>query len=483
MRLGQDLRLVQSQRLVVTPELRQAIKILRLTSLELAAYLQEQVLQNPLLELVEDAASAETGEPTVSGEETPEEEPAPQSQDEPEDWVEYFQDSSDLGYLGPRERPADQPSPVETIPDRTAGLTGHLLLQLHLLPLAQEVVRGAEAVIEALDEDGYLRTGLGLLGETVGVGADDLDRALGVVQQMDPPGVGARDLRECLLLQLGARGMKDSLAARIVGDHLEDVAASRLGKIASALSEPAARVQSAVEVIRGLEPRPGAVFSRPDSNRYVIPDVIIERVAGDYVVVLNDSIVPRLRINPFYRRLVSAARASGGAPEADRNGEAAEFLGRRLRSALWLLRCIEQRRTTLHRVVESIAGQQRAFLDHGIRHLRPLTLKDVAADVGVHESTVSRAIAGKYAQTPRGTFELRFFFGSGLASRGGGRVSSRSVKRVIRELIEAEDPRSPHSDQKLVELLERRGASLSRRTVTKYRKELGLPASTRRRRY
>jgi RNA polymerase sigma-54 factor len=504
MRFTQDFRLLQAQRLVITPELRQAIKILRLPSLELGAYLQEQVLQNPLLELADETGNDEpeasdsidegTAEGAIAEREAADEREA-QGPESLEDWVEYFQDSSDLGYLGPREHRSDLPVLVETIPAETATLAAHLLLQLHVMPLDAEVIRAVEALIEALDQDGYLRSEPGAVAVASGIEAVMLEDALAVLQQMDPPGVGARDLQECLLLQLASRGMGDSLASRIVSGHLEDLAASRLVKIAASTGQSLSAVQAAVDLIRGLEPRPGAAFNGPGDNRYVVPDVVVEGVEGEYVVVLNESAVPRLRLSPFYRRLAAESRhaaASGAAGSAapgdqlaqDEAGrQAAEFVNQRLRSAIWLLRCLEQRRSTVHRVVESIVRQQRDFFDQGVRYLHPLTLRDVASDVGVHESTVSRAIAGKYVQTPKGTFALRFFFGSGLSAPEGGQVSSTSVKQVIRELIEAEDAHRPHSDQRIVELLKQRGARLSRRTVTKYRQELGLPSSTRRRRY
>lgn len=484
MQLRQDLKLLRTQRLVATPELRQAIHILQMSALELSAYIQEQILLNPLLEQAEDDLGDERADAGESSEAARTAESSEADGIGPEhvvEWAEYLSDSGDPDYaVAPGAPAADRQPEVEAVPAAAATLREHLLLQLHVSRPAPDVLRAAEAVVDALDEDGYLRVDLADLGAATGISPVLLRRALTVVQGLEPAGAGARDLRECLLLQLEARGLGAGLAARIVRNHLDDLAASRPGRIAAATGAAAADVQAASDLVRGLEPRPGAGFDSSNRPRYVVPDVFVERVGSEYVVVLNDSAVPRLRISPFYRKMAAEA-GSAGAPETA--AEAAAFLGQRFRAATWLLRCLEQRRSTLYRVVESIVRYQVEFLDRGIRHMRPLTLADVAVDVGVHESTVSRAIAGKYVQTPRGAFDLKFFFASGLGTVHGGQVSSTSVRRVIRELIEAEDPRHPHSDQRLAELLAHRGAQVSRRTVTKYRRESGIPSSCQRKRY
>jgi RNA polymerase sigma-54 factor len=492
MRLRQDLKLLRTQRLVATPELRQAIRILQMSAMELSAYIQEQVLINPLLEQVEDGAGEEQAE---AGEDPDRDSPGEPEQDlGPEhvaEWAEYLGDTGDPDYAA-AVVPVDRQPEVETVPADTETLREHLRLQLHVGRSSPEALRAAEVLVDALDEDGYLRVDLADIAAAAGFSHLLMREALSIVQGLDPAGIGARDLQECLLLQLEARGLGDGLAARIVREHLDDLASSRLGRIAAATGSATGDIQAAVEVVRSLEPRPGAIMDEGSRPRYVVPDVFIEHVGREYVVVLNDSAVPRLRISPFYRRLAAeAATGKMASTSADATtgkmagtaAEAAGFLGQRFRDATWLMRCMEQRRSTLYRVVESIVNCQIDFLDRGIRHMRPLTLADVAADIGVHESTVSRAIAGKYVQTPRGAFELRFFFASGLNTGSGGQVSSTSVRRVMRELIDSEDPRSPHSDQRLTELLAQRGAQVSRRTVTKYRRELGIPSSTQRKRY
>ncbi len=487
MRLDQLLSLRQTQRLVMTPQLRQAVEILQLGAIELAEYLQAQALENPLLETDPDSLDgqslsegpAEAAPADLAGDPREPDGVDPgagtPAADDLERWLDYFADSSDLG-LSLARRSADLPDPVEAIAAAPPSLSEHLSLQLGMLDLDDRALeKAARTVIDALDLDGYLRVSLEDLAATAGLNVLDIRRGLSVVQAMDPPGVAARDLRECLLLQLETRRPRPDLAITLVADHLEDVAAARYRHLGQVSGQSMEAVQGALDTIRELNPRPGGAFGGGPETRYIVPDVVVERVGGGYVVILNDAAAPRLGINSYYRGLVT--RPEGLQPEA------VAFLGERLRSALWLLRCVEQRRSTVWRVVECIVGRQKGFLDHGVRHLRPMTLKDVAGEIGVHESTVSRAVANKYVQTPQGAFELRFFFTSGVASAAGeNTVSSASVKQVIKELIEAEDPFAPHSDQKLVELLRRRGATLSRRTVTKYRRELGVPSSAQRRR-
>ena len=481
----QDIRQVTTQKLIVTPQLRQAIEILQLGSLELADYLEQQLVQNPVLELVDEAAdfggdrldATDDGKLGDRNVEAVDGGPDDNSGWQLDEWLDYFADSSDLG-LPPLAPEGSRSSTVETLAGPSGTLAEHLLLQLALRDIAPSVRQAAQAVIEALDDDGYLRVELeALSGKSACAKAAVATEALAVVQELEPAGVAARDLRECLLLQLRRVRPPSDLACRLVRDHLDDIAAARLAHMSEVSDAGREEIAAAVELVRSLDPRPGAAYAFACVARYVIPDVVIEHVASEYLVTLHDTVVPQLRVSPYYRKLATTAVRSG-----DEEGTAA-FLGRRLRAAIWLLHCVEQRRATLYRVVEVISRRQRDFLARGIQHLRPMTLKDVAVELGVHESTVSRAVANKYVQTPQGAFELKFFFTSGLCSTSGsGQVSSASVKSVLGQLVRAEDPREPHSDQRLVELLRRRGATLSRRTVTKYRHELGIPSAAQRRR-
>ena len=485
MRPDQDLRLVPGQRLVMTPQLRQAVEVLQLGAAELEAYLGEQIRDNPLLEWADEGGDA--APPETAGAADPAADPGatgdgPADQPDPPDverWLLYFADSSDLGLGGgtPPER-RHRPAP-EAVAAPGANLRQHLSLQLAAAPAAErsdQLRRAAGHIIAALDEaDGYLRVPLDVLAAQAAVGRSVVGRALRLVQGFDPPGVAARNLTECLTLQLERVRPRPDLAITLVGGYLDDVAVARFGRLADATGATTGQVEAAIDLIRSLDPRPGGAFAGGAATRYIVPDASVERVDGDYVVLLNDGASPRIRINAHYRRMVHAAGGEGK--------EAREFLQKRLGAARWLLRCVAQRGATLLRVIESIVGRQRAFFDHGALHLKPLTLKDVAGELGVHESTVSRAVANKYVQTPLGCYELRYFFASGLgAAHGPGRVSSTSVKLVLKELIGAEDAGQPHSDQKLADLLRRRGAQVSRRTVTKYRREMGVPAAAQRRR-
>jgi RNA polymerase sigma-54 factor len=309
-----------------------------------------------------------------------------------------------------------------------------------------------------------------------GVGATDLERALRLVQTFDPTGVGARDLRECLLLQLDALAEPRPLARAIVADHLAELEGRPLTRLADALGVTVQEVQEAVEVIRSLEPKPGRTFGTEDP-RYITPDVYIVKVDGRYVVVLNDEGLPRLRVSPHYRQILAA---KSGSPR-----EVRDYVESRMRSGLWLIRSIEQRQRTLYKVTESLVRFQRDFLEKGIMALRPLTLKEVAEDIGMHESTVSRVTTNKYVHTPQGLFELKYFFHRGVpVTSGSETASSLKVKELVRQLLTVEDSGKPLSDQKIVEVLRvQHNIDIARRTVAKYRSQLKIPSSSRRKRY
>jgi RNA polymerase sigma-54 factor len=296
-----------------------------------------------------------------------------------------------------------------------------------------------------------------------------VEGALALVQSFDPTGVGARTPQECLLLQLKADPQPDPVAVEIVEEHFDLLAGRRFAEIARVLKLSPDRIMEAVEDIWALEPKPGRRFTASDA-RHVVPDVFVVKMGNDYTVVLNEDGIPRLRLNGLYRTL---ARGAGD--------EARQYVESKIRSALWLIKSVDQRQRTLRKVTQSIVNFQRDFLDKGLPHLRPLSLRDVAEDIGMHESTVSRVTTNKYVQTPQGLFELKFFFHSGIASGDGERVSSKSVKKMIQDLLEQEDPTQPLSDQDVARILKERGLSIARRTVAKYREELGLLPSHQRR--
>ncbi|MCG0314190.1 MAG: RNA polymerase factor sigma-54 [Calditerricola sp.] len=460
--LSYGLAQVQKLKLTLTPQLRQSLTVLQLSTVDLVAFLRQQADENPLLIVdADDVAYLGDGEQHAEARVQPEWE-------EEIDWMAYADDSGD------RETAAawsDAYDPLSTATRDEKTLFVVLAEQLRYVSVPEPVRRAALFLAGNLTEAGYLDLSLAEAAAAAGTDVDTMQWALEVLQSLDPPGVGARDLRECLLLQLARRQPRDALAEAIVRDHLEDLAAHRLGRIAAALGVHESEVQRAADRIRALNPKPGLAYAS-DNVRYIVPDVFVERVSGEYVVVLNDHILPRITINAAYRRLL--------ADSADR--DARRYVEERLNAALWLVRSLEQRRLTIYRVTQAIVQRQRDFLDRGVAYLKPLTLRDVAEMTGLHESTVSRATANKYVQTPRGLFAFKYFFGGGVETASGA-TSAESVKARIRALIDGEDKKKPLSDQKLADLLAQEGIAIARRTVAKYREELGIPPSSRRRRY
>ncbi len=456
MRMDYSLKLELTQKLVMTPQLRQAIAILQLSSLELSEMVEQELLENPVLE-AEEKATAE-----------PVEEETNDRIREYFDWAEYFDDGTDTGYAPPCE---EKPS-FTTFVSAASTLHEHLEFQLHLTLLDEKARAVGQYLIGCIDENGYLCGTVAEAAENLGVDEETAVTVLKVIQTFDPPGVGARDLRECLLIQAEQRGVDEPLALAIIDKYLDEVAAGHFKNIADKLGCTPHDVQRAVDYIRTLDPKPGRAFDAGDQPCYIIPDVTIERVAGNYIIIINDHNIPHLTINPYYRRVVR-----------DADSEARKFVEGRINAAVWLIRSIEQRRRTLYNVVETIIELQRDFFDHGPKYLRPLTMKKVADKVGIHESTVSRAIANKYADTPHGLFSLRAFFSAGLQGADGETLSAATVKRQIKELVAAEDPAQPLSDQAITEILIGRGVAVSRRTVAKYREELNIQSSSKRRRY
>jgi RNA polymerase sigma-54 factor len=472
------LSLRQSQRVVMTPLLQQAIQLLQLSTLELQEVVQKELLENPLLEEV----APETGEatdspataeaPATPAPEPPPLEPPPADKERGTDDLPFdlnavmFDDHEERSLVAQEDR---EELPFENMVRSQSSLADHLDEQLRFATEDPMLRRIGTEIIGNLDEDGYLRAEVAEIAERCGVTPEEVEKVLAVVQGFDPPGVGARSVQECLLIQLRTDPNPDPVSVEIVELHFDDLSRRRYPDIARALKLPLDRIMESVEEIMGLEPKPGRRFGGSDS-RYIVPDVVVHKMGNEYVVVLNEDGIPRLRVNSLYRSLL---RSSGD--------EAKQYVEQKLRSAVWLIKSVDQRQRTLRKVTQSIVKFQRDFLDKGLAYLRPLSLRDVGEDIGMHESTISRVTTNKYVETPQGLFELKFFFHSGIASGSGEMVSSVSVKKMIQDLLANEDAAKPLSDQEVAQILKGRALVIARRTVAKYREELGILPSHQRR--
>lgn len=457
------------QHLVMTPQLRQAIKLLQMSSAELDVEIAEAVETNPLLEWAENAES-----PPGETESRTAEEAAPGQEQEPsgDDWAPDDSEWSHAGGGGGSFDDDDNGSAAERVAEQET-LADHLLWQLHLSHLSPRDRSIGAALIDALDEDGYLREPLSAIAETllpdIVAGEDEILTVLHQIQRFDPVGIGARTLGECLQLQLDvlpADTPGRALAGVIAAGPLERLPRSGAAGIAHDLKQPLEQVEEAIQLLRSLDPRPGKQLGELSSDTYVVPDCVVWRQRGVWRAALAGHAGPRVVIHRGYEQMI---RSCG---ESD-----ASYLRSQLQEARWLLKSLEARGETLLRVVRCLLQQQAGFLEFGEQALRPLTLREVAGELGLHESTISRAIARKYVRTPRGTLPLKAFFASGIDTDGGGEASSTAIQAMIRRLIEAENPRKPLSDAKLAEMLKSSGIPVARRTVAKYREAMNISAS------
>ena len=500
--LKQQLKL--TQQLVMTPQLQQAIKLLQLSRMELVNLVTKELEENPVLEEGLEGDSPEEGEtqvePTESVDESgepveateagleasasvdvvPGEEPA-SSGDEPEhvptdaekvadiDWQDYINSHPQTGIREVRDD--DSPSFEATL-TRRSTLSEHLLWQLYMDPISDEERYVAEFIVGNLDERGYLQSSTEEIVRQSGVGEEVVESVLARIQLLDPVGTGARDLRECLLIQVRVLRIRDPLVIGIIEEALDLLINRDFRGVARHLGTSIEAVAAAAKIIGRLEPRPGRGFGGDDPT-YIVPDIYVYKIADDFHVVLNDDGLPRLRISSMYR----AVLAKG----SNTPSETKAYIHDKVRSALWLIKSIHQRQRTIYKVMQSIIKFQRDFFEKGINYLRPLNLRDVADDIEMHESTVSRVTTNKYAHTPQGIFELKYFFNSSIRRLDGESIASESVKDRISHLIRNEDPRRPLSDQRIAEMLRVHNISIARRTVTKYRESLNLLSSTKRR--
>jgi RNA polymerase sigma-54 factor len=476
MEMRQQLKM--TQQLVMTPQLQQAIKLLQLTRLELQTLVHQELMDNPLLE--ESAEVEEIREPdtleVAEQELEPTQEPADfhevqTGEDTLRDWDSYldgYNYSSGEQFSGEDERPS-----FENLLTRKGTLIDHLLWQLHMGQYSEMDVRVGEVIIGNVDESGYLRASLAEVAAASNATEEDVLDVLECIQEFDPSGVAARDLRECLLIQARFLGMKGSPVEGILLNHLSDLEKRNYKQISRSLGVDINQVLVAAKIISGFDPRPGSSFNSEDVH-YISPDIFVHKVGDDYVVMLNDEGLPNLKVSTHY----ADVRGNGSI-----DSSAEEYISDKMRSAIWLIKSIQQRQRTIYKVAKSIIRFQREYFDRGIEYLRPLVLRDIAEDIGMHESTISRVTTNKYMQTPQGLFELKYFFNSGLSTSEGEFVASESVKNRIREIIEKEDPKKPLSDQKIAELLSGQTVNIARRTVTKYREMLKFGSSSERKRH
>jgi RNA polymerase sigma-54 factor len=474
MAISQKLHTKLVQKLILTPSLQQAIKLLPMSTLELADLLNQEMVENPLLEEVP------TEELQPAEQQQPEKQEAQPAVEKPDTWDDadydyFFGDYLDDGYRSRTPSEVKELPPIENTLSSAASLSDHLLWQLAMQTEDEDVKEIGGAIIGNLDDDGYLVASVEEIAAMGEWPVAEVEKALQHVQTFDPIGVAARDLQECLWLQIRHLGLEGTPSEKIVTEHLRLLQNHQVPEIARKLGMPIEELKEHIEIIRNLDPKPGNRYN-PSQSQYVIPDVYVVKVEDQYVAMLNEEGLPQLRISPVYRRLLDKSGQAG----TEEAGETRAYVKDKFRSALWLIKSVDQRQKTIHKVATSIINFQREFLDQGIECLRPLVLRDVANDIGMHESTVSRVVNNKYMHTPQGVFEMKYFFHSGISSSYGESVSSVTIKQRIRKIIENEDPRKPLSDSKIVSILQKEGLMLARRTIAKYREELKIPTSNQR---
>jgi RNA polymerase sigma-54 factor len=509
--LSPRLQVRVQQKQILTPGLVQMVSLLQLNRLELKDMITAEIAENPVLEEAGEGLEELTPEelqplleaervsdpsdqsildatPAAEAEFAPTEadlgaltviEPAPETPVEPTssdpfdeiDFGSYFDDYLDPGFKSPAAENSDKPS-FETFLSSPVTLSDHLHSQLALLSLTENVRDAAEGVIGNLDENGYL---LSTAEDIAAEGAhtlEDVREAMRVVQTLDPSGVAAADLRECLLLQLESRNARGGLAWQIIADHLKLVENRQIKDLAKVLQRPMEHIQIALDVLRHLDPRPGLRYSGAGA-RVVEPDVYISKDGEDYIIQVSDDDIPVLRLNPQYRKMIDR--------EHEPDKDVRNYVKERYASAIQLMKNIEQRKQTILRVCQCIVGRQLEFLEHGIEYLRPMMIKEIAEEIGVHPSTVSRAVSSKYAHTPQGVYELRYFFSEAVQGPSGGATPLLLLKRKVKKMIEEEDRAHPLTDEQITEKLQAEGIDVTRRTVAKYREDLRIPSTHQRR--
>ena len=461
---------------VLSPQLQQSLLILQTPLLELRNLVQQEMETNPVLEeLPEDSGANEPSEAEASADENFKDEFEKLASLD-EEWRDYMAQSASSNFDGRRgSKEADEKRQFlfDSIPVQET-LQQNLIAQLNQTVLSADDRKAAELIIGNIDDDGFLQSTTEEMALNSGIPQEDFERVIGLIQTFYPAGVGARDLRECLLIQLGRQGKEHSLEHRIVSEHMDDLGKHRFVEIARRMAIGPDDVQKAADNIARLNPRPGQIFAAAPQN-YVLPDVVVEKVDGEYQISFNNEQIPHLRISNLYKDII----ASGDAQTSD----VKDYIRDKIRSGKFLIRSIHQRQQTIMNIAQQIVSRQRDFLEHGPSHLKPMTMAEVAEAVGVHETTVSRAVSGKYMATPQGVFEMKYFFTGGYQTATGESLSNTSVKQAVLDLVKHESGSAPLSDHEIVEILSERGIPIARRTVAKYRSELNILPSHMRRKY
>jgi RNA polymerase sigma-54 factor len=503
--IKQSLRLSQS--LVMTPQLQQAIKLLQMSRMELQEAVTQELMENPILEEVSETPDGEHSSPEEAGgevgndpegeqtrdeeafqREAPREEQLVMGKEEPStpgddfNWENYMEEYSSPGSstASMKEINEDLPS-FENALTKTTSLEDHLTWQLSMTALTEEERKFGGLVIGNLSSDGYLNAELSDLAREAGLELEDAEEVLKILQNFDPIGVASRNLQECLLIQARFMKPRQPLVETIIEKHLPELERKAYSAISKTLSLPLEKVIEATKLILELEPKPGRSFESNDTQ-YISPDIYVYKVGDEFMIVLNEDGMPKLRISPYYKNILQAAKSAPKEGNSDGSAKITkDYVQDKLRSAVWLIRSIANRQKTIYKVTDAIVKRQRDFFEKGVQQLKPMILKDVANDIGMHESTISRVTTNKFVHTPVGIFELKYFFNSSINSADGGdSLASEAVKEKIRQMIAKEDPKNPLSDQRIVELLHVENIDIARRTVAKYRDMLGILSSGKR---
>jgi RNA polymerase sigma-54 factor len=497
--LKQSLRL--SQQLVMTPQLQQAIKLLQLNRMELQEVVNQELMENPVLEELSETPDGEnTPSPEAEAEgnadpeaeqrrdedafvkETPKEEQLVAGKDD-FNWESYVEEFNSTSSTAPSMREVNEELPsFENVLTKTTSLEDHLTWQLSMAALADDERKLGNLIIGNLSDDGYLNASLEDLAKEAGLDIEDAGEVLKIVQNFDPIGVASRNLQECLMIQAKLMNPRQPLVERIIEFHLGDLERKNYQAVAKAIGLPLDKIIEATKLILEFEPKPGRTFNGSGDTQYITPDIYVYKVADEFAIVLNEDGMPKLRISPYYKNiLASAQRDAAAGTNGAQNKVTKEYVQDKLRAAVWLIRSIHNRQKTIYKVTEAIVRRQRDFFEKGVQLLKPMILKDVANDIGMHESTISRVTTNKFVHTPVGIFELKYFFNSSISSADGSdALASEAVKEKIRQMVSKEDQKNPLSDQKIVELLRSENIDIARRTVAKYRDMLGILSSGKR---